>query len=250
MIPLGRARVMTYNVHSCRGSDRRLDPQRIVQVIQALAPDVVALQELDVGQQRSRSVDQASLVAEGVGMRVHFTSARDCDGGFYGNAVLSRLPSRLQQGALLPRLGHESEARVAQWVVVDFPWGPLDVLNTHLALRRRERWIQTQSLLGERWLASPLLGDHAVFCGDLNAVPRSSVYEAFRGRMKDAQLLASGGRPQRTFPALLPFIRIDHVFISDALGVERVHVPGDRLSRLASDHRPLVVDLVCQGPRS
>src|SRR5690606_25634562 len=50
--PAARAetlRVMTYNVHSCIGMDGKLDPERIARVIARARPDVVALQELDVG---------------------------------------------------------------------------------------------------------------------------------------------------------------------------------------------------------
>ena len=42
-------RVMTYNVHSCVGIDGRLSPRRVARVIARYQPDVVALQEVDVG---------------------------------------------------------------------------------------------------------------------------------------------------------------------------------------------------------
>jgi endonuclease/exonuclease/phosphatase family metal-dependent hydrolase len=44
-----RIRLATYNIHKCRGLDRRTSPQRIAAVIAELDADVVALQEvLDV----------------------------------------------------------------------------------------------------------------------------------------------------------------------------------------------------------
>ena len=39
-------RVATYNIHRCRGMDRRTMPQRIAEVIRAMEADVVALQEV------------------------------------------------------------------------------------------------------------------------------------------------------------------------------------------------------------
>jgi endonuclease/exonuclease/phosphatase family metal-dependent hydrolase len=42
---------MTYNVHGCVGTDGRLDVGRIAAVIGQSRPDIVALQELDVGRQ-------------------------------------------------------------------------------------------------------------------------------------------------------------------------------------------------------
>ena len=37
-------RIVTYNVHRCVGSDRRLDVGRVAQVLAELEPDIVALQ--------------------------------------------------------------------------------------------------------------------------------------------------------------------------------------------------------------
>ncbi|MGD9302608.1 MAG: hypothetical protein PVI13_13610 [Desulfobacterales bacterium] len=42
-------RVMTYNIHSCVGMDKKVNPERIARVIGAPTPDIVALQEVDKG---------------------------------------------------------------------------------------------------------------------------------------------------------------------------------------------------------
>src|ERR1041385_6684950 len=39
-------RVVTYNIHRCRGLDRRTRPERIANVLSAIEPDIVALQEV------------------------------------------------------------------------------------------------------------------------------------------------------------------------------------------------------------
>ena len=59
------ARILTYNVHRCVGTDRRLDVARVAEVIAAQSPDIVALQELDVGRARTGGVDQAHRLAQG-----------------------------------------------------------------------------------------------------------------------------------------------------------------------------------------
>jgi endonuclease/exonuclease/phosphatase family metal-dependent hydrolase len=61
--------------------------------------------------------------------------------------------------------------------------------------------------------------------------------------MKDAQRVLRGHRPRPTFPSALPFLRLDHVFVSDAVDVRGVTVPHDAKARRASDHLPLIVDL-------
>ena len=41
-------RVMTYNVTNCTGTDGQCQPSRIAGVIGACAPDIVALQQINV----------------------------------------------------------------------------------------------------------------------------------------------------------------------------------------------------------
>jgi endonuclease/exonuclease/phosphatase family metal-dependent hydrolase len=50
-------RLLTWNVHRCTGRDGKASPERIAEVIAATAPDVVALQEVDVHRPRSGGVD-------------------------------------------------------------------------------------------------------------------------------------------------------------------------------------------------
>ena len=61
-------RLLTYNVHRCVGTDKRLDVGRIVAVIGEHEPDIVCLQELDVGRRRTGRVDQAEAIAQGLAM--------------------------------------------------------------------------------------------------------------------------------------------------------------------------------------
>jgi endonuclease/exonuclease/phosphatase family metal-dependent hydrolase len=61
-------RVLTYNLHRCRGADDLLCPQRIAQVIASCRPNIVALQELDVDRAQTGSIDQAKAIAKRLGM--------------------------------------------------------------------------------------------------------------------------------------------------------------------------------------
>ena len=243
-----KLRVMTYNVHSCIGSDLRLNPERVLRIIEQWAPDVVALQELDIGQARTRGLDQPAFFAKSMAMHVHFVPARGHGGGHYGNAILSRWPSRLLRSGTLPRLHDVCEPRAAMWVAVDTPLGELHVLNVHLGLQKRERGMQAECLLGSDWLTDPRCGSLAILCGDLNATPGSAVYASMSQRMSDVQSVL-GAAPRATFPALWPLVRIDHVFLSPALRALRVAVPAGLQARVASDHRPLVADVVLNESR-
>lgn len=245
--PASRAviRLMTYNVHSCIGLDGKLSPERIARVIARYDPDVVALQELDVGRARTGHVDQAELIAEYLEMLQHFHPALSLEEERYGDAVLSRLPMRPVRLGQLPRLQRRSplEPRGALWVQVGEGDATLHVVNTHLSLHPAERRLQVHALLGPDWVGGVPAGARAVLCGDFNALSWFPECRQIRRILRDVQLGRPGHRPRRTFWGRFPLGRIDHVFVDPTLDVSYVDVPDDALSQVASDHLPLIVDL-------
>jgi endonuclease/exonuclease/phosphatase family metal-dependent hydrolase len=237
-------RVMTYNVHSCLGMDGRVSTSRIARVIARSRPDVVALQELDVGRKRTGGVDQARAIADDLEMELHFHAALSVGDERYGNAVLSRFPIRLVRADGLPPLAlrRRLEPRGALWVAIDVGGLELTFVTTHLGLSRRERLHHAEVLLGPEWLAHPDCRRPIVLCGDLNDGSRSPSWRRFHGVLRDAQL-ADGGRPRNTWTSRVPIARLDHVFVGRGIDVLSVEVPRTELARTASDHLPLVVDL-------
>jgi endonuclease/exonuclease/phosphatase family metal-dependent hydrolase len=247
---------MTYNIHACVGADGRCEPARIAEVIHEYEPDVVALQEVDVGQGRSGGLDQARRIAELTNLSAHFTSARETGGGRYGNAILTHHPYELRAEGILPV--RRGEVRAAQWLRLSLPEGYLDVINTHLSLHFIERLAQARALFSDD-PTLPELGrepapfaalsgtlDRLILCGDFNSGPLSPIYFWLRRRLLDAQ--RAGGRSARaTWPARCPLLRLDHVWLGKDLSVERVEVPKSRATRLASDHLPIIVDLTIRS---
>lgn len=240
-------RILTYNVHRCRGTDGRVSPARIAEVIARCRPDIVALQELDVGRARTGHVDQAHLIARRLQMDFHFHPVRVVEEELYGDAILTALPTRLIKAGPLPALAvaRRLEPRGALWVAVDVGDGvEVQIVNTHLSLIGRERVRQVAALLGADWLGHLDCREPKILLGDFNAVPRSAAYKAITRVLSDAQVMQNPRRrPRRTFPARLPALRLDHVFVSKAsLRITGVEVPRSALARVASDHLPLVVD--------
>jgi endonuclease/exonuclease/phosphatase family metal-dependent hydrolase len=233
-------RILTYNVHSCRGRGGRADPLRIADVIASAEPDVIALQELDVGRMRTGGVDQAHTIAEHVRVQAHFHPALHVDEEKYGDAILTALPSRVIKADQLPSLG---EPRGAIWVEVLLGNIRLQMVNTHFGLRRRERMIQAETLSGNDWLGSPACTKHpAVLAGDFNAVPRSRAYEILAKGLS-RQVLTLPARA--TFPARFPILRLDHVFANNRARIIRYEVIDTPLARSASDHLPLLAIVEC-----
>ena len=241
---------MTYNVHSCRGADRRCDVSRIAAVIAHEKPDIVALQELDVGRSRTGGVDQAHLIASRLGMGFHFNASLQVAEERYGDAILTALPMTIVRAAGLPTLRQVRglEPRGALWARIDCEGRSLNVVNTHLGLVPLEQRTQMNCLLGKDWLSSPDCADPTLMLGDFNATSRYAIYGQATNRLRDAQKVLAqqqgrDGRSIPTFPARFPVLRIDHVFVSRGIEVLDVRVPDGPQARAASDHLPLVVDI-------
>lgn len=233
-------KILTYNVHSCIGTDRKIDPNRIADVIARSQADIIALQELDVGRKRTGGIDQVATIAMLLKMNAHFHPALHIEEERYGDAILTALPTRLVKAGSLPSMG---ETRGAIWVQVDIHGETLNVLNTHLGLRNRDRARQVAALLGDDWIGHAAFSAlPSIVCGDLNATPSSVAYKRLSTRFRDAQLLTAT-KPRPTFPSRYPLLRIDHVFVSREIRVTSSSIVFDLLARRASDHLPLLVNL-------
>ncbi len=237
-------RLLTYNVHRCVGTDGVLDVGRVAAVIAALSPDIVALQEVDVGRARTGGVDQAHALAGRLAMTSQFNAALCVEEELYGDAILTTYPHNLIKAGPLPGYSRipRLEPRGALWVSMRIGEGRLQVINTHLGLVPREQQIQARALAGDAWLGAAEGADPLMLVGDFNAGRRTLVYRTLTAHLADARRMAPRAQSTATFPSIFPVLAIDHVFAGSGLTITAVATPSDRLSRVASDHLPLIVD--------
>lgn len=222
---VGTLRVMTYNL---RGLREEVDA--LVDVVRAARPDVLAVQEPPRG-----PTGRARLrrFAARTGMRVAV------GGGGARTTALLVVPHRSVRGAAgirLPwRLG--LTRRGVSTALVD----GVRVVVVHLGLRAAERSRHVE--LVRRHLLHGNDGP-VVVAGDLNERPGGSSWLALRdaaGGLQDAATVAEADLP--TFPADVPRVRIDAVLVDERLPVLGARVPDEAAVGVASDHRPLVVDV-------
>lgn len=238
------ARLLTYNVHRCVGVDRQLDVARIVAVIAEYEPDIVCLQELDVGRARTGHVDQARTIADGLSMSVHFNAAMRVEAELYGDAILTPHPERLIKVGPLPTLKGVPglEPRGALWAAIDLGAARVNVVTTHLGLVPREQRLQAKALVGPDWLGHPDCVGPTILTGDFNATSITRPYQTLVRRLDDAQTRLGLKPTLKTFPSSFPAIRIDHCFVSPDIRVTAARAPFSPLARMASDHLPLIID--------
>jgi endonuclease/exonuclease/phosphatase family metal-dependent hydrolase len=239
-------RVMTYNVHRCRGLDGAWSPERIAAVIASTHPDIVALQELDVGRARSGHIDQAETIARDLGMDVQFFPALRVMDELYGDAILSRWPAQTVRAAALPALRIPGlEPRGALWAQIQVDGVRVQVINTHLSLFGRERLLQIKALTGPEWLRHPQCRGPVLVMGDMNATPRSKTYRQLSGYLADAFLInrKRQRRDGATFPTRYPTLRLDYIFSDPSVQILDVRTVRTPLAFLASDHLAVVADV-------
>lgn len=238
-------RIMTYNVHSCIGMDGKISPERIARVIRRHEPDIVALQELDMGRKHTGKVDQPQLIAKELEMIYHFHPSVVDDEGRYGNAVLSRYPMELMRAGRLPGIVKSPmvEPRGVIWTVINIARTQINFFNTHLGFFPGEGIHQTKALLGVEWIAHPVCQGPVILCGDFNALPNSQLCRNIKKVLRDAQGGLDNHSPQATWFSHYPVGRIDHVFVGPEIEVTHVEVSRTDLDKIASDHLPLIVDI-------
>lgn len=244
--PAPRLRVATYNVHGCVGVDRQRSETRIAAVIAELSLDVIGLQELDLSRSRSAGVDQAGIIAGELGWHRHFHAAMQSDGGHYGHAILSRYPLSVRRTACLPGSApffcREPRAAIGMDVATDF--GSVHVVNTHLGLGRRERLLQAELLTSAEWIENSSPDSPLILLGDFNSLPGSRSHRTLSRSLRDVRRLIRPVLSCRTFPTSFPMVAVDHIFVNAALQPVSVSVHRTPLSRVASDHFPLVAELI------
>ncbi|HEX7787970.1 MAG TPA: endonuclease/exonuclease/phosphatase family protein [Methylomirabilota bacterium] len=228
--------VASYNIHKCAGLDRRVDLDRIADVLREIDADLVGLQEV--------YRPQAHALAERLGVEVAMGPTRERDGLAYGNAVLTRLTVRgsrifdLSQPDREPRGGIRLDLELPQE-----ERRVLHLFNVHFGLKIRERAWQVRMLVREHILHDELTGPRVVV-GDLN---EWFWFPGAVGRALRREL--HGPRIRRTHPAPLPLFPLDRIYWDRGLDADGFRVHRSRLARVASDHLPVVARLrLAPGP--
>jgi endonuclease/exonuclease/phosphatase family metal-dependent hydrolase len=234
-------RVATYNVHGCRGRDRRRDVARVARVLHDIDADIIGLQEVESRHGRSE-VDQAERLAAALGMAYVEGPLLRAEQGWYGNALLTRFEVRAVRRVRFEEFGREARgAVICDLVAGDLTWR---VMTTHLDLHSRHRRRQFEALLDE---LVPAARQPTVLLGDFNEWwPSSRALAALR---RHTDLPAA----PPSFPSWLPILRLDRVALSACRLKGEVCRHLTPLSRRASDHLPIfadvVADAVTQAPR-
>ncbi|MEV4197659.1 endonuclease/exonuclease/phosphatase family protein [Micromonospora globbae] len=225
-------RVVSYNIHG-----QRDDTAALAAVVRDAAPDVVIVQE---GPRRFRWRRKSAALAESFGLVV-------AGGGLpaLGNLLLTSLrvrvlATRCQRFPLTPGR-HLRGAAYADCVVAG--GARFTVAGSHLSTDPAERPAQAALLKRELEAA----GAPVVAGADLNEGPDGPAWATVARGLTDAAD-AAGRADRLTYPCAAPRRRIDALFVDPRITVVDYDVVDTPLTRRASDHFPVLVDLLLPRP--
>ncbi|MCB1979286.1 MAG: endonuclease/exonuclease/phosphatase family protein [Burkholderiaceae bacterium] len=234
-------RVATYNIHKGVqgfGPSRRLEIHNLGHAVEQLDADIVCLQEVRSLHRREAAyferwpdLPQAQYLAPEGYEAVYRTNAFTKHGE-HGNALLTRWPVLGHQHEDIS--DHRFEQRGLLHVEIDLGGRPVHSIVVHLGLIPGSRLRQVQRLRQfiEREVppTAPL-----VVAGDFNDW-------GLQVKKGLAQIgLTEYERPALTYPARLPIVQLDHIYVRGLVPMG-VHVPQGRIWWRMSDHLPLVAE--------
>jgi endonuclease/exonuclease/phosphatase family metal-dependent hydrolase len=230
-------RIATYNIHRCRGMDRRTMPSRVADVVRQLNADVVALQEV-VGA-GPNGEGQAEEIGAAIGMGWVMSSVRHLRNHLFGNVVLSRYP--IVHHSQYDLSWRTCEPRACQRADLDFGNGHcLHVYNVHLGTAVLERRYQATRLAG--FVHDKRVSGPKVIMGDFNEWMRGLATSTLSSLFQSIDIYAHLKR-RRTYPGIFPVVHLDHIYYEGHVEVRGVELTRSRRALMASDHLPLVADL-------
>lgn len=244
-----RVRVLVYNIHAGKDAGGVDNLSRVASIVSETRADVVLLQEVDKGTERSGKVDQLAELRRLTGYFGVFGKTLDYQGGDYGIAILSRWPITEDSLIHLPveppqhRSGVSYEPRGALRVTVNAPGKPLRVINTHIDASREDFYrLQEAKVLLSITAGSAGANerlDETIIGGDLNAEPGSAVIALFGPAGWRDAFAECGKGSGLSYPGVLPVKRIDYLMMTGRTRCTSASV----LNTAASDHRPVLIEI-------
>ena len=222
-------RLASYNVHSAIGRDRRFEPQRILDVIGEIDPNVIALQEVEA---HDSGGDMLAWLGEQTGMRAIAGTTLKKRDGYFGNGLLCRCD--ISETRLIDLSFRNREPRGA--IVADVRCGDsgVRIVATHLGLRPAERREQVERLLEVfTWHEQA----RSVLMGDLNE------WFLWGRPLRHLHRYFDETPAVPTFPSRLPVFALDRLWTHPGSILRELKAHSTPLARVASDHLPLVATI-------
>lgn len=220
-------RIASYNIRKARGLDQIRMPERIVEVINSLGADIIALQEADLRLGDRPAALPREMIEEETDFEIVSVAKNEASLGFHGNAVLARKSLGQTNVSHINLTGLEPRGAVR----VDFDAINLSFVATHLGLLRSNRRAQLSEIRDAADQHRP-----TIIAGDFNEWRKSTGLEPL------AQQFVVHA-PGQSFHARRPVAALDRMALSHGVELRDAGVKQGPLASRASDHLPIWADV-------
>ena len=222
-------KVASYNIRKAVGLDWRRKPTRVLDVLNEVGADIVALQEVDRRFGSRVTALDPELIASHTDYQAINFSHRPQSLGYHGNVVLAR--KSMQVTSARPMVLPHLEPRGAAVADIELGGKSVRIVGMHLGLTKKWRQLQTETIVNElRQLEANM---PTILMGDLNEPDlKSGVLRAFEQRHTIAQCGPS-------FHASMPVFTLDRIIVTEDIAIAETGVHSSELAKRASDHLPI-----------
>ena len=232
-----KIRVMSYNTQHCASykNGLKIDLPLFSETIKSIGADVVVLNEMRSRGRDDDYLNQTAILAEGADYPYsYFAEAIRFSGvNPYGNSLLSRIALSEAETVMIEDPAERKydgyyETRCILKAKLECG---LTVLGVHVGLNPDEQENAITALLQH------ITEEKCILLGDFNMSPDDPFIGRIKEKLFDTGSLLPNGTC--TFPSDAPSRKIDYIFTSPDIKIERVYVP----ELVVSDHRPIIADI-------
>ena len=235
--PEGNPKFMVWNIHNAIGLDDIFSLDRIATEIKAKDPDIVGLNEVDIGEIKTSFVDLVAYLANQLNMYYFYGPTFHKN---YGNAIFSKYPFLEAENFHLIRVVDGAEPRAvirAKFLINSENW---TVYVNHLNTKKQDRLAQVDAIYPNSVVSiiDRYEYERTVWMGDFNFRPDSQEYAKLMSHttlefVDTHELLYptaefTGGLDDNAVPSN----RIDYIFCSPDI----TPISGEVWCSLSSDH--------------
>ncbi len=201
-------KVASYNIRRAIGIDGRKDLKQVQQVLDEIAADIIALQEVEMVPGMSGVSRQAHVLAGLLKMNYAYGPVHRLKFGSVGNATLSKYPIVKEIKHILP---DSRDERGCLQTEIDLAGTRFSIFNMHLGLNQVSRYRHLKYIILPIMQASSI---PTILAGDLNATPTMREMRMLSEYLHDT-FAHNSELHGNTYPSDAPRVRIDYIFIDD-----------------------------------
>lgn len=227
--------VVTYNINHGKGVDDLYSSIRIARTLEQYEPDLIALQEVDMGTNRVNQDLQIEIIAKHLEMFYLFGKTINRIGGEYGNAILSKYPIISSQNSDISP-DNTSEKRRLLRATVDLGFRTLKFYSTKFGIMDEEKKYNSQRI--GKFMKRMDPDDPVIIGGDFGVKPFSPLLNSLMNNLID--LGTKFNSSTATYPTTLMSRRLDYILVNKYVEPMEYYIPIDTLSTISSIHLPIV----------